>query len=104
MEIIFATEKFKSLVALLIKVTRLRKATSVSTRSFPQPKTIEINWKMFLHVFVWGFPSFLLAEEYLNKITATCSTEKYQLVILCRRARYLKASVILFKRVRPKKR
>ena len=43
MEIIFATEKFKSLVVMLSKSHDHGKAANVSTKSFPQSKTIKIN-------------------------------------------------------------
>ena len=42
-KMIFATKKFKSLVATLSKLHDHGKATSVGIRSFPLSKTIKIN-------------------------------------------------------------
>ena len=42
-KIIFAKEKFKSLVAMVSKLHNHGKATNISTRSFPLSKTIKIN-------------------------------------------------------------
>ena len=70
MKMIFAMEKFKSLVVMLSKLHDHGKATSTRTKL-----------KGVLAFFVWSFPSFYLQKSTLSKMTSACNTEKNQLVI-----------------------
>ena len=57
-KMIFATEKFQPLVAILSNLRDHGKAISISTRSFTLPKTIKINQKEFLNFLVRVFRVF----------------------------------------------
>ena len=86
MKIIFSTEKFKSLAAMLCKLNDHGKAASISTRNFPLSKTIKINYRRCSYIFWVGCFEFLFAEECLKQNDICLQHWKYQLVILFGRA------------------
>ena len=88
---IFAVEKFKSLVVMVSKLHDHRKTKRTSTESFPRRCSCILRLEL---------SKFLLAEEYLKQNGFCLQHLKKSVVIFFGRAKFLKASVILFKKVR----